>query len=162
MNDVRYALDFRLIPELFYEEPGQFLKALEVGKEDFFAGLFNDFYAYANETVFADDPKMFAPDQFNVEKYMITASKFLYCVELPEEHEGSMVYCNAYFFVYDVGFLRPACFKFLTMETSIANTHAIGGMSEDLSTHINYGQPCSTLEETINKVLEICFRDKKE
>ncbi len=158
MNGVRYFLDFRLMPELFYTEPKQFLNALEIGKEEFFANVFNDFYQSANETFFAEDPKMFLPSQFKVEKYAITPSKFLYCVELPDEHEGSHVYCNAYFFVYDVGFLHPARVQFMTLETSAFGTHAIGGMSEDMDRHFNYGMPEATLEDTINKVLELSFK----
>lgn len=141
---LRYYLDFKLVPSLFMREPGGILGMFENGKmHEFFTKVFNDLYA---------GHKTFTENDFVITKYE-DAFSFVYYVNLPDEHEGSMVWCNAYGFCFVKTDTGLAC-QFFTVETSESETHMICGI-EFPDKRLNFGRAYSTDKENAEKMLEI-------
>jgi hypothetical protein len=118
-TSVRYILDFQVIPKIFYQASAALMVAMDEQREEFFANLFNDFYKPANDTFLADDPKKFTKEDFTVKCYALSNKRPIFCVELPDEHFMSFVYCKAYLFAYDISEdNKGARVKFFTVEAS--------------------------------------------
>lgn len=152
----RYYIDFVLIPRLVAQAPGAIYTNLMQGKmPEFLTTVFNDVY---------ENLKSFTKDQFNVEIYKDSFSTIFYTT-LPTEHEGSMVYCNAYGFAFTQQGDTIATAMF-TVETGDAmcakmsgmhvdhDTYMLCGFSDTL-THLNFGHAFTTNEENAKKMLEI-------
>ena len=156
---VRYMLDFRIIPHLFYSNPAPFLNAMAEKKEALFANIFNDYYKPANESFLSETPVIFAESDFNVQAFALSRTRIVYAVELPGEHDVSMVWCRAYMFAYDINEDgSDARVQFFTVEESSSNTVALCSVYQD-GKRSNYG-PCGndSLEVCANKVAAIMFR----
>ena len=157
LNDVRYALDFDFIPEMFYETPAQFFNALEQGKEAFLCNVFNDFYEGVNEKYFKENPIVFKPEDFKITKYLLAKSKFLYYIEVPEKHDGAKVWCDAFGFGFDLKIVEESELKYFTVEKTDFGTHMLCGVSADKK-HINYGNAATTIDDNADKMLKIMFK----
>lgn len=141
---LRYYLDFKLIPSLFIREPGGILGMFENDKmQEFFTKVFNELY---------DGHKVFSEEDFVVTKYE-NEFAFVYYVNLPDEHEGSMVWCNAYGFCFVKTPTGLAC-QFLTVETSDSETHMLCGI-EFPDKRLNFGHAFHTDKENAEKMLDI-------
>ncbi len=158
LNNVRYSLDFDFIPEMFYETPAEFFNALERGKEEFLCNIFNEFYRGVNERFCKDSPIVFKPSDFKITKYLLAKSKFLYYVEVPEKHEGAMVWCEAYGFAFDLKIAYESELKFFTIENSDMGNRMLCGVTTDKK-HLNYGKATDTMDDNADKMLKIMFKN---
>ena len=141
---LRYYMDFKLIPSLFMREPGGILGMFENNQmSNFFAKVFNEMY---------DGYRIFTEDNFKIEKYEDGFS-FVYYVKLPNEHEGSMVWCDAYGFCFVKTETGIGC-QFLTVETSNAGTNMLCGIDFP-DRHLNFGNAYETDKENAYKMLEL-------
>ena len=144
ISGLRYILDFKIIPGLFIQEPGGVLGMCEASKMvEFLAHVFNGMY---------DGYKTFSESDFQMTKYE-NNSAFVYYVNMPDEHEGSMVWCNAYGFCFTQTEKGISC-QFLTVETSDVGTHALCGIEYD-GGHSNYGMAFSNDKKNAEKMLEL-------
>lgn len=153
---LRWLIDFKMIPNLFVQAPDGILAAFEVGEaEKFLQTVFNDLY---------DGKRVFALDDFKVTKYE-DDNAFVYYVNLPSEHEGSIVWCEAYGFAFflDTQNKSITC-QFLTVElteptifiggTPFGGTRMLCGVAHNLE-HLNFGNAFPTDKENAEKMLEI-------
>ena len=157
---VRYNLDFRLMPELFFREPAQFFNALEMGKEEFFLNIFNHFYSEPNDTLFKDKPVRFSVENFKVTKYLLSKSKFMYYVELPAICEDSLVWCEAYGFIFDLKIAEESEFHFFTVEKT-ERTRMLCSLFPD-GKRCNWGDAPDDIEKTVDVMLKKVFQNKED
>lgn len=144
---VRYAIDFRTVPHIMQDKPSAMLGALLYGDApQVFASLYNDAY---------NGTKTFVPADFAVTRYM-DEDDMLFFVDLPDEHEGSMVWCHAYGFAFvREGDAMSA--QFFTVESSADGPKMLCGVDNYLD-HRNFGLAADTDKENALKMLAIAKR----
>lgn len=150
LTGIKYTIDFRLIPKIFFSSPTGILGMLmEDEARDIFCSIYNDAY---------EGKRSFTKDDFNITR-IIDEDDFIYYVTLPDEHDGSMVWCEAYGFVFvrDDDLMNA---QFFTLEKSNANTTMLCGISTTLD-HMNFGEASDNHEENAKRMLDIAKRNKK-
>ena len=160
LGKVRYGLDFDFIPELLFEDPAEFINAMELGKEDFLCHIFNEYHKGVNEKFFKENPVVFKPEDFKLTKYMLAKSKFMYYVELPKA-EGLMVWAEAYGIVFDLKIAVESEIKFFTVEKTLNGPYMLCGVAPD-KTHLNYGQvleSAKNIDDNADRMLKIMFKN---
>lgn len=141
---VRYSIDFRVVPKIFMGAPSGVLGALlnnEIG--DLLSAIFNDVY---------EGKRKFSADNFKAIRH-IDEDDFVYYVTLPSEHDGSIVWCDAYGFA----FVRDGdamSAQFFTVEDSGRGIKMLCGLDTNLD-HINFGNAFDTDIENAQKMLQI-------
>ncbi|MDE6426837.1 MAG: hypothetical protein K2K89_12000 [Ruminococcus sp.] len=150
-NNVRYQLDFILIP-LFADNQGvDFVNSILESRGSILCNIFNSFYDEAgNNTFFKDNPKHFTDDQFIItEKDFDDEMKIIH-ISLPDEHEGSEVYCKAYIFAcYMKDNKMDSCSMF-TVEKSMVDATFICKMTN--GQHMNFGFGTGSVDGDIQRI----------
>ena len=160
-NNVRYRLDFNIFPRYVKDKGIDFLYELLEKREQYLCDYFNIYYEkIGNPLFFTANPKRFSVDQFLItEKASDNGSKIIY-ISLPDEHEGSRVYCTAYAFVYHEENGVIDAFKMFTIEKSIFNTTCIAQMWD--GQRINIGEATGSAEGDIAFLEKITGKGKQE
>lgn len=141
---LRYSIDFRVIPKIFIKSPSGVLGALmndEIG--ELLSSIFNDVY---------EGKRRFVADDFKAIRH-IDEDDFVYYVDLPDEHDGSIVWCAAYGFA----FVRDGdamAAQFFTVEESDRGPKMLCGLDVNLD-HLNFGHALASEEENAAKMLQI-------
>ena len=141
---LRYSIDFRFIPKIFMGSPSGVLGALisdEIGA--LLSSIYNDVYA---------GKRRFTANDFKATRYM-DEDDFVYYVDLPNEHDGSIVWCNAYGFA----FIRDGdamAAQFFTVEESGNGPKMLCGLDVNLD-HLNFGHAVVSESDNAAKMLQI-------
>lgn len=153
---VRHQLDFTVMPQLFYRDKEAFLKSALNKKETFFCDLFTQHYTWANPIYYPDSPRSFRESDFSLYLHSLPGGKNILYISLPEEHEGSTVFCTAYALTYQKGFLSHKNIRFFTVEESIMGTTCIGQVPAE-GGHINCGPTAGTMDGDLELLEKIAF-----
>lgn len=153
-NGMRYRLDFMVMPIMVENRGVEFADAIVTSKGKVICDLFNSYYdEVGNATFFKDSPKHFTKKQFVfTEKDFDDKTRIIH-ISLPEEHEGSMVYCTAYVFVCGMKNGKINTFSMYTIEKSMGDITFIGKMHK--GSHINYGLATGSAEGDIQRIREL-------
>lgn len=151
MAPARYLADFNFIPSIFYGDPNRFLDMVLHDGPIGFATAFNLVYDDFNKTVFTDNPKVFKDEDFKVDIDNSLGDVLIITVSNPHEHEGSLVYCKNYFFLYFAG--KPVV-MYLTLEDGGIGDFVCGVAPQ--GERFNYGMVKSFDEakDIVMKVIE--------
>lgn len=157
-NNVRYELDFRLMP-FFAENDGvDFINLLLKIREKVLCDLFNSFYdEFGNKTFFKESPKHFTENQFTItEKDFDDEIKIVH-ISLSDEHEGSDIYCTAYVFAcYMENGEINSCSMF-TVEKSTGDVTFICKMNKGI--HSNFGFGTGSIDGDIMRIKELADKE---
>lgn len=149
INNVRFQLDFGMIPKIFYKDPIDFVLRTRRVKSDFICALWNRYYETLNPMYFPENPKQFTPRDFTI-RDGAAGKLHYYHITLPKDHEGSLEYCTAYFVVWQKGFFGMKNIRLFGLERNLGGTMTIGGMEPDGS-HSTLGI-AGTEEENISLI----------
>lgn len=130
INNVRFQLDFGMIPKIFYRDPIDFVLRTRRVKGDYICALFNRYYETLNPMYFPETPKSFAPSDFTVRESVSGGQHFL-IISLPEEHEGSLEYCTEFIIAYRKGIFGMKNPRLFALERNLGGTMTIGAMEPD-------------------------------
>ncbi len=155
-NNVRYMLDFQVIPGIIADDGQTFILNLLAFEELFICDLFNRYYDQMNPTYFPENPKKFEIDEFTISTREYGGRNRITYVSLPSEFDGSILICRGYAFAYEKYGMRIDNIRYFTIEQSTVGTSCIGSMSND-GIHSNYGSQGKTINETIEKIAAIAF-----
>jgi hypothetical protein len=149
INNVRFQLDFGMIPKIFYKDPTDFLLRTRRVKEDYICALFNRYCETLNPMYFPENPKSFTPRDFSVQES--TAGKLHFItITLPSDHEGSLEYCVEYIIAYQKGIFGAKNPRLYALERNLGGILTIGAMEPDGS-HSTLGR-AGTEEENLRMV----------
>jgi hypothetical protein len=88
---IRYSLDYRMIPNVFFKSPATMLGAFLNGDAcALLSAIFNDVY---------EGRQVFTIADFHAERYM-DEDDFVYLVTLPKENDSGLDRCTAYGFTF--------------------------------------------------------------
>ena len=122
--------------------------------------MFNNLYdKTANVDAFKDNPKVFKPEDFDVRIVEVMTGLLLVLVDLPDEHEGSLVYCKHYIFAYMINDDGKHSVAYFTVEDS-GMGNFLCYISEDGKRH-NFGKVFA-LEDALGEVISILVGDESE
>ncbi|MDE5557250.1 MAG: hypothetical protein K2J32_06085 [Ruminococcus sp.] len=157
-NNVRYELDFVLMPLLAENEGVEFANGLLESRGSILCNIFNSFYdEFGNASSFKDCPKHFTENQFIfTEKDFDNNLKIIH-ISLPDEHEGSDIYCTAYIFACYMEDSKINSCSMFTVEKSIDDVAFIGKMTN--RQHMNFGLSTGSVDGDIQRIRELA--DKK-
>ncbi len=153
-NNVRYKLDFRVIPSMFESKGTEFINMLRESRGSILCNVFNLFYDdFGNSTFFKDNPKHFTENQFVfTEKDFGNNLKIIH-ISLPEEHEGSDIYCTAYIFSCRMQNNKVQSCSMYTVEKSMGDMAFIGTMTN--TGHLNFGFSTGSVDGDIQRIREL-------
>lgn len=154
LNNVRYQLDYGMIPKIFYRDPVDFTLRSRRVKGDYICALFNRYYEMVNPIFFPDRPKKFIPGDFTVTETEAGKGRLL-CITLPREHEGSLEYCTAYVIAFGRGLFGVKNPRLYAIERNLGGVMTIGAMEPD-GTHTDQG-PAGTEAENLTRIAGIAF-----
>lgn len=150
-NNVRYELDFRLMPLLAENEGVDFINLILVSDGSVLCDVFNSFYdEFGNTSFFKDSPKHFTENQFTItEKDFDDEIKIVH-ISLPDEHEGSDIYCTAYVFVCYMENGEINSCSMYTVEKGIDDVTFICKMNK--GAHMNFGFGTGSVDGDIQRI----------
>ena len=149
INNVRFQLDFGMIPKIFYKDPIDFVLRTRRVKGDYICALWNRYYETLNPMYFPENPKSFTSGDFTVREAAKGKLRF-FLITLPEDYEGSLEYCKAYFIVWQKGILGIKNPRLYGLERNLGGTLTIGAMEPD-GTHTTLGK-AGTEEENLSLI----------
>lgn len=142
LNNVRFQLDFGMIPKIFYRDPVDFILRTRRVKGEFLCALFNRYYETLNPMYFPENPKQFSPGDFTVRE-----DRGMLLIGLPHEHEGSLEYCTQYIILWKKGLFGPKNARLFALERGLGGIMTLGAMEPD-GTHTTLGS-AGTEEENL-------------
>ncbi len=155
INNVRFQLDFGMIPKIFYKDPMDFALRTRRVKGEYICALWNRYFETLNPMYFPENPKSFTPEQFIVRE--TTADKLHYfLISLPEDHEGSLEYCTSLFVAYQRGIFGLKKPKLYALERNLGGIMTVGAMEPD-GTHTTLGS-AGTEEEHLKLIAAHYFQ----
>lgn len=152
---LRYVIDFHIIPKLFINAPDKMLVHLENGTIcDFLYTVFEDAY---------EGMKKFNRNEFECKKYE-DGECSLYYITLPREHEGSMVWCNAYGFAFRITG-DSIIYQMYTVEetdsgmvfgekSGFPKTNMLCGVDPEMN-HLNFGPSSEFQMENVERMIQL-------
>ena len=149
INNVRFQLDFGMIPKIFYKDPVDFALRTRRVKGDYICALFNRYYETLNPMYFPENPKRFTPQEFPVRETGHGKLRF-FIISLPGDHEGSLEYCKEYFIAWQKGLFGMKKPRLYALERNLGGVMTIGAMEPD-GTHTTLG-PAGTEEENLTLI----------
>ncbi|MDE6670610.1 MAG: hypothetical protein K2J36_09040 [Ruminococcus sp.] len=153
-NNVRYELDFRLMPLMTENKGIEFINLIIVSRGSIICTIFNSFYdECGNSTFFKDNPKHFTEDQFVFTEKDFSNNLKIVHISLPEEHEGSDIYCTAYIFACHMEDNIATSCSMYTVEKSMGDMAFIGKMTD--TGHLNFGISTDSADGDIERIREI-------
>ena len=144
INNVRFQLDFGMIPKIFYRDPIDFVLRTRRVKGDYICALFNRYYETLNPMYFPENPKSFTPGDFTVRECDAGKLQFI-MITLPKDHEGSLEYCVDYIIAYRKGIFGMKNPRLYALERNLGGVMTIGAMNPDGS-HSTLGRAGSEEE----------------
>ena len=156
INNVRFQLDFGMIPKIFYKDPLDFVLRTRRVKGDFICALWNRYFETLNPMYFPESPKHFTPGDFQVRESSAEKLQFFH-ITLPTDHEGSLEYCVAYIIAYRKGLFGMKAPRLYALERNLGGVVTIGAMEPD-GTHTTLGRAGSEAE---NYALILAHATKK-
>lgn len=154
LNNVRFQLDFGMIPKIFYKDPVDFIVRSRRVKGEFICALYNRYYEVLNPMYFPDRPKHFVPGDFTVEEKAAHKLQFMR-ITLPSEHEGSLEFCTEYIIAWQKGFLGMKKPQLYAVERTPLGLRQLGAMHPD-GTHSSLGQ-AGMAEENLAAIANAAF-----
>ena len=130
INNVRFQLDFGMIPKIFYKDPIDFVLRTRRVKGDYICALWNRYYETLNPMYFPENPKRFTPGDFAVREVDGKGRSFL-ILTLPGDHEGSLEYCVEYIIACKKGIFGAKNPRLYALERNLGGVMTIGAMNPD-------------------------------
>jgi hypothetical protein len=130
INNVRFQLDFGMIPKIFYKDPIDFVLRTRRVKSDYICALFNRYYDTLNPMYFPENPKHFTPENFCVRESVVGKLQLI-IITLPQDHEGSLEYCLEHIIAYRKGIFGPKKARLFALERNLGGVLTIGAMNPD-------------------------------
>lgn len=146
LNNVRFQLDFGMIPKIFYRDPVDFVLRTRRVKAEFICALWNRYYETLNPMYFPENPKHFTPGDFSLREAVRGKLHFL-IITLPRDHEGSLEYCTEYCIAYRKGPFGMKKPRLYALERNLGGFLTLGATEPD-GTHTTLG-PAGTEEENL-------------
>ncbi len=146
INNVRFQLDFGMIPKIFYKDPIDFVLRTRRVQGEYICALVNRYYETLNPMYFPENPKHFTPEDFTVREIGDKGRSFL-VIGLPTDHEGSLEYCVEYYIAYRKGVFGMKSHRLYALERNLGGVMTIGAMNPD-GTHTTLGR-AGTEEENL-------------
>lgn len=154
LNNVRFQLDFGMIPKIFYKDPVDFILRTRRVKGDFICALFNRYYETLNPMYFPENPKCFTPADFTARERTLGKAQF-FIIDLPGEHEGSLEYCVQFLLVWKKGVFGMKNPRLCAVERTPLGLRNVGAMEPD-GTHTTLGE-AGTEEENLAMIVKAVF-----
>ncbi len=154
LNNVRFQLDFGMIPKIFYRDPIDFLLRTRRVKGEYICALWNRYFETLNPMYFPENPKHFSPDDFTVRETSGKGRSFL-MITLPKDHEGSLEYCVEYIIAGKKGIFGMKSPRLYALERNLGGVMTIGAMNPD-GTHTTLGH-ARTEEENLTLITGHAF-----
>lgn len=151
MNNARYLLDFRVMPELLERIGDDYIRRCRELKEDFVCLIFNQFL----EKLSGGQAAVCPTDQFRVSEHVLNDRMNLLYIELPAADEAP-VFCTAYAIAFSDTPDGIRDVRYYTVERSILGTGCIGSMSAD--SHLNFGKAYPTVQENVQAIRSLVCR----
>lgn len=127
-------------------------------REEYICDIFNSYYdKIGNPILFKEQPKHFSENQFVITNRNLDDTMKIIYVSLSDEHEGSLVYCTAYAFVYCIENKEIVSFFMFTIEKSIDNTTCIAHMWDGERT--NLGTATGSINGDIQFIKELVYME---
>lgn len=155
LNNVRFQLDFGMIPKIFYKDPIDFVLRTRRVKGEYICALFNRYYETLNPMYFPENPKQFAPREFPVREAALGKGYFIF-IGLPKEHEGSLEYCTKFIIACQKGLVTIKNPRLFAVERNLGGILTIGAMEPD-GTHTTLGS-AGTEEENLARIAAHAFQ----
>lgn len=138
INNVRFQLDFGMIPKIFYKDPVDFALRTRRVRGEYICALFNRYYETLNPMYFPENPKQFTPGEFPVRETAQGKLHF-FIIGLPREHEGSLEYCTDFLIGYQKGLFGMKSPRLYAIERNLGGVFTVGAMEPD-GTHTTLGK----------------------
>ena len=138
INNVRFQLDFGMIPKIFYKDPLDFVLRTGRVKGEYICALWNRYFETLNPMYFPENPKHFSPADFCVREGAVDKLRF-YRITLPGDHEGSLEYCVEYIIAFRKGLFGRKNIRLYALERNLGGVMTIGAMEPD-GTHTTLGR----------------------
>lgn len=148
---IRYMIDFKFIPELFYKEKW---KISEVFIKEFLAASYTAAYKAIKPRFFWQRPKQFSARDFKIYDMYRDGTR-LYYVALPPVDDSSDCFCAAYVIVL----YSEEC-RLFTVEKSIYGEDCIGTIDEN-NQHILLEHATDSVENNMEIIYEYVLTEKK-
>ena len=149
LNNVRFQLDFGMIPKIFYKDPTDFVLRTRRVKADYICALFNRYYETLNPMYFPENPKRFSPGDFGVRETASGKENFI-LIRMPGDHEGSLEYCTDLIIAYRRGVFGIKAPRLFALERNLGGLITVGAMEPD-GTHTTLGN-AGTEEENLTLI----------
>ncbi len=146
LNNVRFQLDFGMIPKIFYKDPVDFVLRTRRVKGDYICALWNRYFETLNPMYFPENPKKFNPVDFTVREAAQRKVHF-FLITLPGDHEGSLEYCTEYYIAWRKGVFGMKNPRLYALERNLGGVMTIGAMEPD-GTHTTLGS-AGTAQENL-------------
>ncbi len=138
INNVRFQLDFGMIPKIFYKDPIDFLVRTRRVKGEYICALWNRYYETLNPMYFPENPKHFSPKDFSLRE-TVSGKGYYLTITLPGDHEGSLEYCTEYIIACRKGLFSLKAPRLFAVERNLGGVMTIGAMEPD-GTHTTLGR----------------------
>ena len=145
LNNVRFQLDFGMIPKIFYKDPVDFIVRTRRVKGEYICALFNRYYEVLNPMYFPERPKGFAPTDFTVREVSQGGGRRFLIIGLPQEHEGSLEYCVQFIAAWRSGVFGMKKPRLYALERTPLGLLTVGAMEPE-GTHTTLGEAGSEAE----------------
>ena len=156
-NNVRYRLDFKLMPSMVENHGLNFINKVLKQRGNAICKIFNSFYdEFGNHLFFIDNPKHFTEDQFVYTEKDFNSNLKIIHISLPEEHEGSDMYCIAYIFVCRMQNGKVQTCSMYTVEKSFSDLAFICSMTK--KGHMNFGPSTGSVDGDIQRIKDLVSR----
>lgn len=155
LNNVRFQLDFGMIPKIFYKDPLDFVLRSRRVKEEFICALFNRYYETLNPMYFPENPKHFSPADFAFRELTGEKGTHYQIITLPREHEGSLEYCTQFIIVWKKAMFKKTLYRLYAIERTPLGLLSLGAMEPD-GTHTTLGA-AGTEEENLSRIAAHAF-----
>lgn len=142
-NNIRYHVDFDLVPSIYHKNPGEFALSFSANAEEMLANIYTYIYSHIKPDHFWQRRPKFSKTDFQVLRKKYPDGLSITYVLLPPLTDQSLVYCTA----YAVTIWKNEA-HFYTIEQSVTGTSCIGSVAKD-GTHINYGSKALSVEENL-------------
>lgn len=130
---VRYIVEHRAIPEIFYREKAGLLNAILDKQGQFFSQLFD----LVSQTAEDEEAMSYSEEDFNIEPRGFRCEDmnvYVIIVDMPKPQCSPL--CRTLYFCYEE---TTETVKYYTSEKSIETPYMLCGWNDD-QTHVNYGR----------------------
>ena len=156
LNNVRFQLDFGMIPKIFYKDPVDFVVRSRRVKGEFICALFSRYYEMLNPMYFPENPKSFSPSDFTVREISQGKGQYFMVIDLPSEHEGSLEYCTQFIAAWQKGIFGMKKPRLFALERTPLGIMTVGVMEPE-GTYTTLGDAGSEAEN-LALIAQVAFQ----